>query len=151
MRVDLCMNPDLIRALYDDPFVQDRYADSAYYGFIDDANVFYLVGSIGGNPELCAMCIHKSVNEVEIHLCIPSSRKFESVEFCKMVIDWVFEKHPCHRIRTSVVCIFPEVLNFVRKLGFSLDGRERQAVCRDGEFIDLWVLSLIRGEPYGRR
>lgn len=145
------MNPDVIRALYDDPFVQDRYADSSYYGFVNDPRVFYLVGFLGEKPAMCAMCIHKSVNELEVHLCIPSGYRFESVEFSELVIEWVFNNHPCHRIKTSVMCIYPSVLNFVRKLGFTLDGREREAVCRNGEFIDMWVLSLIRGEPYGRR
>jgi RimJ/RimL family protein N-acetyltransferase len=150
MRVDLCMNPDLIRALYDDPFVQDRYADSAYYGFIDAQNVFYVVG-YDEEPFACAMCIIKNIHDIEVHLCIPSAAKAKGYDFCVLLIDWLYSMWPINRISTTVVSLFPQVGNFAKRLGFTFEGTARGACHRDGEYYDLHNYALLRGEPYGRR
>lgn len=145
------MNPDVIRALYDDEFVQERYADSAYYGFIDAANVFYLGGRDGDAWLACAMCIFRSPWDIEVHLCIPGAHRRKGYEFATAVSDWIFANSPVNRISTSVVSIFPQVGNFAKRLGFTYEGTARGACLRDGGFVDLWYYSLLRGEDYGRR
>lgn len=151
MNVVICMDPDIIRGLYDDPFVQDRYADSSYYGWKDAENVFYLAGIVDEIPAMCAMCIIKNAWDIEVHLCIPGARRRLGAEFAESVIAWLFAHAPINRISTSVVSIFPQVAAFARRLGFTQEGTQRGACHRDGQFLDLWQFSLLRGEPYGRR
>lgn len=151
LTVELCMNPNVIRALYDDGFVQDRYGSSSYYGWRDEKDTFYLVGYKDGTPFACVMCIIKTFFDVEVHLCVPEESKRLGPKFAKMVLDWIFLNMPVHRVSTSVVSLWPQVRNFVRKLGFTEEGTARCAAWRDGKPLDLWCFSLLRGEPYGRR
>jgi RimJ/RimL family protein N-acetyltransferase len=150
-RVAVCMNPGVIRALYDDPFVQDRYGESDYYGWHDKPDRFYLVGYSGDEPTACVLCIIKTWFDIEVHLCVPEINKRVGPEFARMVIDWLFQNAPLTRITTSVVGVFPQVRNFVRKLGFTEEGTARSAAYRDGQPTDIWCFSLLRGEPYGRQ
>lgn len=151
MIVDLCMNPDVIRTLYDDEFVQERYADSSYYGFIDAENVFYVVGFDDDKPIACALCIIRSAWDIEVHLCIPGAVRRRGYEFAELVIDWLYEYWPINRISTTVVSLFPQVGNFAKRLGFTFEGVARGACRRDDQFYDLHHYALLRGEPYGRR
>lgn len=150
-QVTLCMNPDIIRALYDDGFVQDRYGPSEYYGWKDDPRFFYLVGWSGAEPVACVMCIIKTWFDIELHLCVPEKNKLLGPIFARMVLDWLHEQTPATRFSTSVIGIYPQVRNFVRKLGFTEEGVARNAAYRDGQPVDLWCFSLLRGEGYGRR
>ena len=151
-RVEVCMNPNLIRALYDDPFVQERYGQSDYYGWKgDDPSRFYLVGYRGDEPVACVLCIIKTWFDIEVHLCVPEINKRLGPQFARMVLDWLFANAPLTRVSTSVVGVFPQVRNFVKKLGFTEEGTQRCAAWRDGKPVDLWCFSLLRGEPYGRR
>lgn len=151
MNVGVCMNPDVIRTLYDDDFVQRRYADSSYYGWIDAPNVFYLAARNGDEWLACALCIIKSVHDIEVHLCIPGARRRMGAEFAGAVIEWLFANAPINRISTTVVSLFPQVAAFARRLGFTQEGTQRGACFRDGQYLDLWSFSLLRGEHYGRR
>lgn len=151
LTVSLCMNPDLIRALYDDPFVQDRYGDSCYYGWRDDPSIFYLVGYQDGTPIACVLCVIKTWFDIEVHLCVPENNKHLGPNFANMVLDWLFRETPATRISTSVVSVWPQVRNFVRKLGFTEEGTARNAAYRDGKPVNLWCFSILRGEDYGWR
>jgi len=151
LQIEICMNPDVIRALYDDPFVQDRYADSAYYGFVSSPNVFYLAAKEDGQWIACAMCIIKNMWDIEVHLCIPENMRRRGYEFATLVIDWLYQNSPINRISTTVVSLFPQVGNFALKLGFEFEGTSKGACYREGEFIDLHNYGLVRGKPYGRR
>jgi len=145
------MNPDVIRALYDDPFIQDRYADSSYYGFVNEPRVFYLAGFDDDTPKACAMCIIKNMWDIEVHLCIPGEMRRRGYEFATGVIDWLYANSPINRISTTVISLFPQVGNFALKLGLTFEGAARGACHRDGQFYDLHNYALLRGEPYGRR
>lgn len=145
------MNPNVIRALYDDPFVQDRYADSSYYGYVDAPGVFYLAGHDDSGYLACAMCIVKNLHDIEVHLCIPEANRKLGYEFAELVIDWLYCNTPINRISTTVVSLFPQVGNFAKRLGFTYEGTARGACHRDDEYLDLWLYGLLRGEDYGRR
>lgn len=149
--VELCMNPDVIRALYDDPFVQDRYGESSYYGFRDVPGWFYLAGRDEDGWKCCALCILKTQWDIEVHLCIPEASKRLAKEFSAKVCDKLFGELPINRISTTVVDVFPQVANFVERLGFKKEGTARAACKRDGRLHDLWCYSLLRGEEYGWR
>jgi len=149
--IEICMNPNVIRALYDDPFVQDRYADSAYYGWVDAENVFYLAAKEDDQCLACAMCIIKNMWDIEVHLCIPENMRRRGYEFATLVIDWLYQNSPINRISTTVVSLFPQVGNFALKLGFEYEGTSKGACFREGEFLDLHNYGLVRGRPYGRR
>lgn len=151
LTVELCMNPNVIRTLYDDEFVQERYEQSGYYGWIDKEDLFYVAGKDDGEFKCCAMCIIRSMWDIEVHLCIPKASRSLAFEFCELLIAWLFVHFPCNRITTTVVGVFPQVANFAKRLGFTYEGAMRGACHRDDGFVDLWVYSLLRGEPYGRR
>jgi RimJ/RimL family protein N-acetyltransferase len=145
------MNPDVIRGLYADEFVQYRYADSSYYGYVDSPNVFYLAAKEDDQWLACAMCIFKNMWDIEVHLCIPENMRRRGYEFATLVIDWLYDNSPINRISTTVVALFPQVGNFALKLGFEYEGTSKGACYREGEFIDLHNYGLLRGKPYGRR
>jgi len=149
--VELCMNPDVIRGLYDDEFVQDRYADSGYYGFIDRADIFYLAAHDGDRFVCCALCVLRNLWDIEVHLCIPGEHRRLGYQFSSAVCDFLFANTPINRISTTVVSLFPQVANFAKKLGFTYEGTVRGACHRDGDFLDLWHFGLVRGEKYGRK
>lgn len=151
MKVVFCTNPDVIRTIYDDDFVQQRYEESGYYGWIDDPNVFYIVGVVGLNYIGCAMIIRRDALDYEAHLAIPGEHRFHSVEFCNMACDLLFATFPkLNRISTGIVALFPQVMNITKRFGFKHEGIKREAAKRDDGYHDVHIYSILR-EEHGRR
>lgn len=151
MQVGFCSNPDVVRAIYSDEFVEKRYEDSGYFGWIDDPGVFYIVGVVGLNYIGCALCIVRDRLDVEAHIAIPSEHRFHSVEFCNMACDLLFETLPeLNRISTGIVDCFPQVMNITKRFGFTHEGVKRGAAKRDDGYRDVHIYSLLRSE-HGRR
>lgn len=151
MRIVSCTSPDVIRAIYADEFVEKRYEDSGYYGWVDDPKVFYLVGIVGETIIGCAMCIYRDTLDIECHIAIKGEHRFHSVEFCSTACDMLFESFPAlNRISTGIVSFFPQVMNITKRFGFVHEGVKRGACKRGDEFHDVHIYSLLRSE-HGRR
>lgn len=151
MRVIPCTNPDIIRAIYSDEFVEKRYEDSGYYGWKDDPRIFYLVGIVGEKYIGCAMCIWRDTLDIECHIAILGEHKFHVVEFCSTACDLLFEAFPdLNRISTGVVSCFPQVMNITKRFGFIHEGVKRGAAKREDGYHDVHIYSLLRSE-HGRR
>lgn len=151
MQLGFCTNPDVIRAIYADEFVERRYEDSGYYGWIDDPKVFYLVGVVGNKYIGCAMCIMRDALDIEAHLAIPGEHRFHSVEFCNLACDLLFNTFTnLNRISTGIVACFPQVMNITKRFGFKHEGVKRGAAKREDGYHDVHIYSILRSE-HGRR
>lgn len=151
MRLFFCTKPDVIRSIYADEFVERRYEDSGYFGWIEDPNVFYIVGVVGEKIIGCALCIQRDALDIEAHLAIKGEDKFHSVEFCNLACDLIFNTFErVNRISTGIVACFPQVMNITKRFGFKKEGIKREAAKRENGYCDVHIYSILRSE-HGRR
>ena len=154
MQVGFCTNPDVIRAIYSDKFVEERYEDSGYFGWIDDPSVFYIVGVVGDKYVAAAMIIRRDALDYEAHIAVPGedrANKFNSVEFCNLACELLFNTFPqLNRVSTGIVDCFPQVMAMTRRFGFTKEGVKREAAKREDGFHDVHIYNITRAE-HGRR
>lgn len=74
-------------------------------------------------------------------------------EALKAVITWLFDEKEVHRIDAEVYEFNRASLGLLQAIGFTEDGRRRQAHYQDGKFHDVYVFGLLRtdrtAEPAG--
>ncbi|MFH1810175.1 MAG: GNAT family N-acetyltransferase [Pseudomonadota bacterium] len=59
---------------------------------------------------------------------------------------YALEHFPIERLQATVYAWNPASARVLEKVGYHLDGTLRRGVFKDGEFVDVWVYSLLRGE-----
>lgn len=64
----------------------------------------------------------------------------------KQVVDIAFSSHPINRIMLTVSELNTAGVKAYTKAGFVVEGRLRQAACRQGVFHDKIVMSLLKAE-----
>ncbi len=62
------------------------------------------------------------------------------------MLKYLFEEYKFHRIVVQVPLYAPPVMRFVERLGFTKEGRKREATLRDGEWFDVNLYSMIEHE-----
>ncbi len=62
------------------------------------------------------------------------------------VLDYAFDWLNLNRIELSVLDINPRAVHLYEKLGFSVEGIRRQAQFKNGAYVDVKLMSLLRGE-----
>jgi RimJ/RimL family protein N-acetyltransferase len=58
-------------------------------------------------------------------------------------IAWAKETGIVKRIELQVTLQNPSAIHLYEKLGFAKEGRSRQALFKNGQFLDVWIMSLL--------
>ncbi len=106
--------------------------------------VLYLCGYV---PELVGCFILKRLNTVtlECHVqVLPEHRKKHAEEFGRAVIDWAWENTNARKIVAQIPFIYPNVRDFAFKMGFKLEGMNRESYMKNNAIHDQWHLGIIK-------
>jgi len=66
--------------------------------------------------------------------------------FTAFALDYGFDQLNLNRIHLTVVPTNERALRLYRSLGFREEGRLRQAQYKDGQYLDLFVMSILRAD-----
>jgi RimJ/RimL family protein N-acetyltransferase len=61
-------------------------------------------------------------------------------------LEYIWETCDVARLHASVFAWNPASARVLEKSGFRLEGTQRKAIFKDGEFIDEWIYSLLRSD-----
>lgn len=61
-------------------------------------------------------------------------------------LRYVWDTFQVERLQTEVFAWNPASARVLEKNGFELEGTRRKAICKDGDFVDEWIYSLLRSE-----
>jgi len=67
-------------------------------------------------------------------------------EACRLLVRYGFEQLNLHRINSGVISFNERSLRMHRKVGFKEEGRQREAIFKNGRFHDLIYFGLLRSE-----
>jgi len=62
------------------------------------------------------------------------------------LMEYVFDKMNFHKMYTSVLENNPDALNLYKKFGFKEEGRLRKHILRDGKYIDVFLIGILKEE-----
>lgn len=65
----------------------------------------------------------------------------------RAVVDWAFEEVGLHRISLEVYSFNPAAQRSYEKIGFQVEGRARDALLWDGEWVDSILMGLLSTDP----
>ncbi len=64
----------------------------------------------------------------------------------KLCIEYIFRAYQCHRIGLDTWSFNKRMIHVARKVGFVEEGREREACCWNGEWIDMYSFGILERE-----
>ncbi len=67
-------------------------------------------------------------------------------EATRLIVDYVFESLPIHRLSLEVFSFNPRAIRVYERVGFEREGVQRDALFWDGEFHDAITMSGLRPE-----
>jgi len=67
-------------------------------------------------------------------------------EAARLIIEYAFNQLNLHRIGTSVYDFNERSIAMQKKVGFQVEGRHRQAIFKNGRYVDEIVLGILREE-----
>ncbi len=70
-------------------------------------------------------------------------------EACRLLVRYGFEQLNLHRINSGVISFNERSLRMHRKVGFKEEGRQREALFKNGKFYDHVNFGLLRAEWQG--
>jgi RimJ/RimL family protein N-acetyltransferase len=71
-------------------------------------------------------------------------------EAARLIIGYGFEQLNLHRVNSTVLAFNERSIRLHRKLGFREEGRQREALFKNGTFHDLVGYGILRAEWSGR-
>lgn len=83
---------------------------------------------------------------IEIHINIQKKYRGYARIFSKQVLGNLFKDPLINRIESNIPIIYPDVIKFVQKLGFVIEGEKREAFLKDGVQHNLVTIGLLRKE-----
>jgi len=76
---------------------------------------------------------------------LPEHRGKEAVEASDEFKKYLFNETTCEKIMAIIPDIFPNVMNFVERIGFELEGILTKSIKKNGKLIDQFVFGLEKG------
>lgn len=90
------------------------------------------------------MTVRQSVADVEVHSLLLRSARRYSRALAAIMMRTLFADPQVRRLTAWVCSDLSLVINFLRRLGFTLEGVRREACSRDGYAVDALMFGLLR-------
>ena len=123
-------------------------SDTAYYSIFKVGAEFpaqYENGVIGIIRTDCFDPINRSIR-VGVDIAISERGKGYGTKTYALLLDWLFRQRNMNRVHLAVLDINAVGLKLYRNAGFIEEGRQRQAIWRDGAFRDYVLMSILADE-----
>lgn len=117
----------------------------------DDANHrnlpegLYLGGFVDGVcvGVLIVIPVSRWCADVHVHV-LPEHRKQHSEMFGKNVVSWVWDNTTLNKMTAQIPFCCENVKRFAERMGFGVEGVNRQSWRKHGQFWDSWYLGMVR-------
>ena len=140
----LQLNPDDAYKVLSTPEIFQTISEDGMTDVPMPEGVLYLCGYV---PELigCFILHKQGAITLECHVqVLPEYRKDYAEQFGHAVIDWAWENTGAQKIVAQVPFLYPNVRDFALKMGFKVEGMNRESYLKNGEIYDQWYLGIIK-------
>lgn len=96
---------------------------------------------------LCLTNMHKIV-DTDAHIIFFDIMLSNKVQLCKEIVKWVFANFPLERISVDVPSFYHRTRRLVQNIGFKLEGERRRGVLIGGNWVNVLLFGITRGEAY---
>lgn len=105
------------------------------FWYVDDfVGVFYMTNIVPGF-------------DAKVHFTFFDGRFSGRLELTKQMIEYVFKRYQFIRLSAEIPAYVNEkVVNFIEFVGFSYEGRKRDAVEYKGDMFDVKLFGILKGE-----
>jgi ribosomal-protein-alanine N-acetyltransferase len=100
-----------------------------------------VIGGIGFHPQ---SDVHRLTAEIGYWLGEPFWGRGIATQALRALTEWVFATTPLVRIYAHVFAWNPASARVLEKCGFTLEGRMRSSVIKDGQIIDQLMYGIVR-------
>src|SRR5262245_29621752 len=100
-----------------------------------------VIGGIGFHPQAD---VHRLTAEIGYWLGEPFWGRGIATQALRALTEWVFATTPLVRIYAHVFAWNPASARVLEKCGFTLEGRMRSSVIKDGQIIDQLMYGIVR-------
>ena len=135
----------IIKRIFCEPEIYDRIADDGS----PDAEDFEPVEPCDGvyyltdDNETGLVFFHwKNCVTLEGHIQILKEHRNNAMEFGSLVLDWVWDNTEAQKIVVTIPGIYPDVIRFVEKQGFQLEGISEKSYLKNGILYSQVYLGL---------
>lgn len=87
--------------------------------------------------------------EVNIHPYLLKKYRYLGREMLKEFFK-IFLNTDYQKVTAQIPICYKQVFNFAKKMGFKLEGINRQSAIKQGQILDQWMIGITREEMYGR-
>jgi RimJ/RimL family protein N-acetyltransferase len=139
---------------YDTDPVTRRRAVEAWYGTRQDHDDRLDLAIVDADSGACAGEIvlnELSVPDRSVNLRIMIGPHWTGrglgTEAIRLLLDHAFGTVGLHRVSLGVYAFNPRAAHVYEKVGFRVEGRLRDALCWDGEYVDEILMSVLATDP----
>ncbi len=124
--------------------------------FYDKKWAIAWAATLKGSDELIGICSFNSIDivnhraEIDGELLYEYWRKGFGIEGFLALIHFGFEMMNLHSITSKVFTENKTVVSLLEKFGFEKEGRLRDRIFVDGEYKDMYLYSVLKGEEKNR-
>ena len=80
------------------------------------------------------------------HISIQDRSLYRRLDLARQALDIFFRQFNIHRITGYTPITRPLAIRFAQSIGFTVEGRMRQAACYNGRWYDVVITSLLRDQ-----
>lgn len=88
----------------------------------------------------------QAVVDIEVHMIIFDRHPAEKLPIVKEIIRYMFRNFPINRITAHAPEMFYGTIRLLKKVGFTEEGRKRQARCMSDKWFDVMIYGITREE-----
>lgn len=98
------------------------------------------------DAEGVGVVIYHAINSVTVegHIQILSQHRDKAAEFSEQALQWLWDNTKFEKIIVQIPEIYPDVVKFVQKFGFSFEGVNKLSHRKNGRLHDQYYLGLIK-------
>lgn len=133
------------RTLWDD-FTRGDF-DSWYTGLVSRDSYWV---EVWNGSDLVGIVKWTGLNEIvdaQLHGMFFDRDLASKTEVCQRMAVWFFIQFPeCHRMTATIPCIFHSTVRLLKRMGFKEEGRKRESLLMNGNWIDQMIFGLLASE-----
>ena len=129
----------------------DQYIQRIGYDYRPAAPVVhplatYLSAWVSGKFVGAFLAIRHTLYEYELHALLLKSAITKSRDLGKMAISWAFSFKDVLRVTTHIPESLKSAINYVKKIGFIVEGKRRHGCIKDSIIQDIYLFGITREE-----
>lgn len=138
------------KSLFDGELTERSCEGEAGKGF--KLNCASLVGAFEGD-KLLGLFMSNMIGKktCDVHIAFPLKNRKNALSFAKDYVNEVFSKTDINRIETEIPLLYPDVIRFTEKCGFTKEGVKRKNYYKDGKMHNSQIMGILRGDVCQKR